>query len=113
MKNTDKAAIKDMRKKIAGSLKVATKRLEAISKETKDFVRRGEDELAKITRLGKAQFEILALSVKKEQLYRQIGKKVWQLAAGGKLTTKKLRSFCRELSAINKKVKTRRRSVSR
>ena len=95
MKKSDKAAVKEVRKKIVDSLKIATKRMEAIGKETK------------------AQLEILALSVKKEQLYRQIGKKVWQLASQGNLSTKKLQSLCKELSEINKKAKTRGRSTGR
>jgi len=112
MKKNDKMSIKKVQKKILGAVKQATNRLEDIGKDTKEFVKHGEGELVKISRLGKAQFEILALSVKKEQLYRQIGMKVWQLSTHGNLTTKNLQSLCEELSQINKKVKNEKKSIN-
>jgi hypothetical protein len=111
MKN--KIDIKKIQSKVTKALKQASQHLEGVGKDTKDLVRRGEDELVKISKMGKTQFEILALSVKKEQLYRQIGMRVWQLSTKGKLTTKKLRSLCKELSHINKKVKTKKKAMSK
>ena len=109
----NKIDIKSLQQKVTKAFKQASQHLEGVSKDTRDIVRRGEDELVKISKMGKAQFEILALSVKKEQLYRQIGMKVWQLSTKGQLTTKKLKSFCRELSDINKKVKSRKKSLGK
>ncbi len=111
MKN--KLDIEAVKTKITKSLHEAARHLAGVSKEAKTFVRRGENELTRISKLGRTQLEILALSVKKEQLYRQIGMKVWQLSSKGKLTTKKLKAFCNELSDINKKVKSKKRTIDR
>ena len=104
--------MKNVQKKIVSALKGASTHLEGLGRETKDLVRRGESELNKISRLGKSQFEILSLSVKKEQLYRQIGMRVWQLSTQGKLSTKRLEALCEELSAINKKLKTQKKTMN-
>ena len=109
----DKIDIKKIQSKVTKALQQASQHLEGVGKETKELVRRGEDELVKISKMGKAQFEILALSVKKEQLYRQIGMKVWQLSTKGKLTTQRLKSLCKELSDINKKVKIQKKAISK
>lgn len=108
-----KVNIKKIQKQVKAAMKEVSKRLETISKDAKDLVKRGEGGLLKFSKTGKAQLEILALSVKKEQLYRQIGLKVWQLSTKGKLTTNKLKSFCKELSDINKKVKTKKKKIDR
>ena len=109
----DKIDMKKIQKKMSKALQQASKWSEAVGKDTKYFVKRGEDELAKLSKAGKGHIEILALSLKKEQLYRQIGMKVWQLSTKGNLTTKKLKSFCNELSDINKRVKSKKRGIAK
>jgi hypothetical protein len=112
MKN-DKVDLRSLQLKVSKAFKQASRHLEGVSKDTKVLVKRGEDELIKMSKIGKTQLEILALSVKKEQLYRQIGMKVWQLSTKGQLTTEKLKTFCKELSAVNKKVKSRKKSLNK
>ena len=109
----DKIDLRSMQTKVAKAFKLASEHLEGVGKETKVLVKRGENELAKISKMGKTQFEIMALSVKKEQLYRRIGMKVWQLSTKGNLTTRKLRSFCKELSDINNKLKSRKKALNK
>ncbi|MBL7069297.1 MAG: hypothetical protein ISS34_05520 [Candidatus Omnitrophica bacterium] len=109
----EKIDIKKLQKKATKALKEASRRLEGAGKDARVLVKRGEDELIKLSKVGRAQLEILALSLKKEQLYRQIGMKVWQLSTGGKLTTKKLKIFCEELSSINKNVKSKKKSINK
>ena len=108
-----KVDMKKIQKKVVKAIKEASTRLKGASKDTKEFLKRGEDEVLRVSKMGKAHFDILALSVKKEQLYRQIGMKVWQLSTKGKLTTKKLGTLCKELSDINKKVKTRKKALNK
>lgn len=109
----DKIDIQKIQKKVTKALRQASRHLEGVGKEAKELVKRGEGELLRISKAGKAHLEILALSLKKEQLYRQIGMRVWQLSTKGKLTTKKLKSFCKELSDINKKVKNKKKAISK
>ncbi len=109
----EKINLKEIQAKVTNALKQTSKHLEGFGRETKDIVKRGENEFIKISKMGKAQLEILALGVKKEQLYRQIGMKVWQLSAQGKLTTKRLKSFCKELSDINNKVKNKKMVIGK
>ncbi|NQT06021.1 MAG: hypothetical protein HQ575_00605 [Candidatus Omnitrophica bacterium] len=108
-----KNELKKIQSRVTQVLKQTSKHLEGVGKEAKILVKRGENELSKISRMGKAQFEILALSVKKEQLYRRIGMKVWKLSTKGKLTTDKLKAFCKELSEINKRVKSKKKTIDR
>ena len=108
-----KINLKKIQKKLTGVLKNASRHLEGVGKETKTFMKRGESEVTRISRMSKAQLEILSLSVKREQLYRQIGMRVWELSTRGSLTTDKLKAFCKELSDINKKVKNKKRIITK
>ncbi len=105
----EKIDLKKIQARAAKALKQASQHLEGVGKETRNIMKRGEDEFVKISKMGRTQFEILALSVKKEQLYRQLGMKVWQLSTKGKLTTKKLKDFCKELSDISNKLKMKKK----
>jgi len=105
--------LKQIQKNMSKTLKQASDHLEGLGKETSKIVRRGEEELVKVSKMGRAQVEIMALTLKKEQLYRQIGMKVWKLSTKGSLTTKKLRSFCQELAEINTQVKTKKKTIDK
>jgi len=107
----EKLDIKKLQKKATKALKEASRRLEGAGKDARVLVKKGEDELLKLSKIGRAQLEILALSLKKEQLYRRIGMKVWQLSTKGRLTTKRLKAFCDELANINKSVKSKKKSI--
>ncbi len=108
-----KINLKKIQNKLSKALKLASKHLEGVGTEAKGLVRRGETELTRLSKMSRTHLEILALNIKKEQLYRQIGMKVWQLSTKGKLTTRKLRSFCKELSDINKKVTSKKRAINK
>lgn len=112
-KSAKEIDLKKVRERVRATLKQTGKYFKHIGREAKVLVRRGEDEIAKVSRIGKAQLEILALNVKREQLYRQIGMKVWRLSTKGRLTTDRLRRFCQELAEINKNVKNRRLIINR
>ena len=104
--------LKALQKKMQIALKEASHHLEGVGKEAKVLVKRGETEFARFSKVGRANLEILALTVKKEQLYRQIGMKVWEMSTKGKLTTTKLKAFCKELSDISESVKKNKKSIN-
>jgi len=104
--------LKKLQEKLQTALKEASHHLEGVGKEAKVLVKRGESEFARFSKVGRANLEILALTVKKEQLYRQIGMKVWEMSTKGKLTTAKLKAFCKELSDINESVKKNKRAIN-
>lgn len=108
-----KVDLRSIQANVTKALKDASRHLEGVGKETAVMVKKGEDELVRMSKMGKAQLEILALSVRKEQLYRQIGMRVWQLSTSGTLTTRKLKKFCDELAKINSKVKVKKKTISK
>ena len=112
-KNSSKIDLKDIQGRLNEAFKKTGAYLETMGKEAKVLAKRGENEFVKVSKMGKAQIEILSLSIKKEQLYRQIGKRVWELSTKGKLTTEKLDSFCKDLAEINKKVRSKKKTIDK
>lgn len=98
-----------MKKKI--DIKKIKNEVKKLLKKTTIFAKRSEKELSKIARAGKAEIDILNLSIKKNQLYHQIGKKVYQLNTQGKLTTRNLKKLCGKIDQIEKDLKIKKRSV--
>ena len=87
--------------------------LQKIGEETSVFAKRGEKELSKIARIGKVEMDIVGLSVKKNQLYYQLGKRVHELSMQRKLTVRNLKKLCDQISAVDKNLRTKKRSVTR
>ncbi len=105
--------IKNIKREIKKALKRTREGLKKMGAETAVFAKRSEKELSKITRVGKVEVDILSLNIKKNQLYHALGKKVHQLNAQGKLTTKNLKKLCTKIDDIEKNLKSKKRSISK
>ena len=108
-----KLNIKEIQKEMKGFLEKAKVGLKKVGTETSIFAKRSEKELAKLTRAGKAEIDILNLNIKKNRLYYELGKRVYQLSARGKLSTRGLKKSCENIAKIEKGLKGRKSAVSK
>lgn len=105
--------INKIKNEVKGLLEKTRRGLKRMGKETSVFAKRSEKELSKLAKVGRAEVDILSLNIKKNQLYHQIGKQVYQLNTQGKLTTRNLKKLCCRISEIEKDLKNRKRSVAK
>jgi len=108
-----KLDIKKIRKEMKGFLKKAKVKLEKVGVETTIFAKKSEKELAKLTRAGRAEIDILNLNIKKNRLYYDLGKKAYQLSSKGKLSARSLKKSCESIAKIEKNLKGKKRAVSK
>ena len=93
--------------------KITKRNLRKMGDDAGVFAKRGEKELSRIAKIGKAEINIVGLNIKKNQLYYELGKKVYGLNARGKLNTKTLKKLCDTIGRIEKDLKARKRSVAK
>lgn len=105
--------IKKIRAEAKKFLKKAGGRLKEIGDQTAVLAKRGERELTKITKVGRVEVDILGLSLKKNQLFYELGKEVYKLNSRGKLTVKNLKKLCGKIEQIEKNLKTKKRAAAK
>ncbi len=108
-----KIVIKKLREDAKEVFEKAKDKFREIGKETSVIAKRGEKELAKITRLGKAEVGILSLNIRKNRLYYEMGKKAYDLYKRDKLSTASLKKLCSSIANIEKGLRTNKRSVAK
>ena len=113
MKKKPKIDIETIRDEAKEVMEKAKSGLKKIGKETSVFAKRGEKEISRFARLGKTEVGILGLSIQKNRLYYQIGKKVWNLNKKGRLTTNELKKLCSQISKIDRELSTKKRSAAK
>jgi len=79
-----------------------------VGQEAMDLAKKGEKEFVKLTRKGRVQVDITALGLKKEHLYRLIGKE-YAAANTPDKSTPKLKKLVEEVRKIDKDIKAMRR----
>lgn len=107
-----KLDLESIKKEARGILKKTRSRLKVLGRETKVLARRGEKGLAKITRVGTEEVGILSLNVRKNRLYHEIGKKVYQMHTAKRFNTRGLKKLCAKIDEIEKSVEIKKKKVS-
>lgn len=90
--------------------KVALKKL---GHETVIIAKKGEKEVLKATRAGKLQVDILSKKNKKDNVFRQMGKKTYELSKAGKLEQASLSVLVKEIDAIDGQIHTMSQNIKK
>ena len=78
--------------------------LKKFGQETAVLAKKGEVEIVKATKAGKMQIDILTQKNKRDQLFRQIGKKAHELFTDGKTDISPLGPLFKEIDKANGKI---------
>ena len=105
--------VKKLKKEVKALLKKTQGTFKRMGEDTAVFAKRGEKELSRLAKIGKAEMDILNLTIRKNQLFYRIGQKVYNLDSKGKLTTKNLKKLCQEIGNVEKNVKSKKRSMAK
>lgn len=89
------------------------KKLQQLGKETSTWIKKGEVELSRISKIGRLELDIVNLSMKKEKLYRDIGKRIVEQGLGEEIGDSAVKNMCLKAKAIISDSRKRQRAISK
>ncbi|MEA3328895.1 MAG: hypothetical protein U9Q08_04110 [Candidatus Omnitrophota bacterium] len=92
-------------KKILGYTK---KNLLKFSKDTLKLAKKAEKEIVRVSKVGKLHLDILGLKRKKETLCQQIGEKIVEMDALGKVNLPEIKPTCTKIRGLDNQIKKTR-----
>ncbi|MGB2705297.1 MAG: hypothetical protein WBC74_00325 [Candidatus Omnitrophota bacterium] len=81
-------------------------------KELSVLAKKSEKEIVKVSKAGKIQFDIMNLTMQKEKLYYDIGKKIVSLSAKKKSDIPELAPFWNKLRKLESGARKKKRELS-
>ncbi|MBL7070614.1 MAG: hypothetical protein ISS26_00370 [Candidatus Omnitrophica bacterium] len=89
------------------------KKLQELGKETGVWLKKGEVELSRISKIGRLELDIINLNMKREKLFKEIGKRVVEQNIGEKIEDTAIKSMSgKAITAVNDTNK-KKREISR
>lgn len=102
----------NLQKDFTKFLDYAKEKFKKLGKEASILAKKGEKEIIKASKTGKIQVDIMGLSVQKEKIYYDIGKRVASLNAKKKLNITELEPYWKKIRAIRLKAGKKKRELS-
>ena len=91
----------------------AKDRLQKLGKETSVWMKKGEVELTRLSKIGKLELDVVNLRIKKEKLFRDIGRKVVELNLDGNIDNSAVKNMCEKTKSVINESKKKQREISR
>jgi len=91
----------------------AKAKLQRFGKETSIWMKRGEVELSRLSKIGKLEVDIVNLRIKKEKLFRNIGRRVVEQNIDGEISDKAVQGMCAKAKAVIDASKKKQQEISR
>ncbi|MFC1576701.1 hypothetical protein ACFL3J_03410 [Candidatus Omnitrophota bacterium] len=104
---------KDMQEEFNKFLDQAKVKFHKFGEEMGVLAKKGEKEIVKASKAGKIQLDIMGLSMQKEKLYYDIGKKAAELKAKGKLDVPELESYLKKLHKLESGTQRKKKELSK
>lgn len=89
------------------------KRLQELGKETSVWIKKGEVELSRISKIGKLELDIVNLNIKKERLFKDIGKRVVEQDLAGKIDDAAVGNMSKKAKEAAGETVEKRREIGR
>ena len=105
--------IKKAKREAGVLLKKTKKYLKKAGEEAAIFAKRSEEELSKLANLGRAEADVLGLTLKKNRFFYDLGRDIYELNRCGKLSTKNVKKMCDRIDMLDKDLRIKRRSVAK
>lgn len=92
----------------------AKKNLKDLGQKTIKLAQKGEKEVVRASKIGKFQLDIVTINLKKENIFRQIGKKVCDMhSKKGEIKSAKLASLFNQTAKLNQQIKTIKTKIAK
>ena len=89
------------------------KRAQKLGKETSVWIKKGEIEISRLSKMGKLELNIVNLNMKKEKLFKDIGKRMVELGLSNEISDSVIKNMCDETKAIISQSRKKRSEISR
>ena len=91
----------------------AKKKLQQLGKESKVWIKKGEVELSRLSKIGKLELDVVNLNIKKEKLFKDIGKRMVELDLAGQLSDSTIKNMSDKAETMISESKKKRREISK
>ncbi|TRZ48970.1 MAG: hypothetical protein D4S01_09440 [Dehalococcoidia bacterium] len=104
----------DIQKEVAKIWQEAKYNLKELGQKTMLLAQRGEKEVVRASKTGKLQLDIVSLNLKKENIFRQAGKKVYEMhSKKGEIASAKLSSLFNQADKLNQEIKAKKAKIAK
>ena len=104
----------DVQKEVAKIWQQAKKNLKELGQKTMKLAQKGEREVVRASKIGKLQLDIVSINLKKENIFRQAGKKVYEAhSKKGEVKSAKLTSLFNQVSKLSQQIKSKKMKIAR
>lgn len=92
----------------------AKERLKTLGQKTMKLARKGEKEVVRASKIGKLQLDIVSDNLKKENVFRQAGKRAYEMhAKKGNINPEKLMSLFNQIDKLNHQVRAKKAKIAK
>lgn len=104
----------DVAKEVAEIWEQAKEKLRELGQKTVKLAQKGEVEVVRASKVGKLQLDIVSINLKKENIFRQIGKRVYEMHSKKKqIESVKLTSLFSQVSKLEHQVRTKKSKIAK
>ncbi len=88
--------------------------LRSLGQRTLKLAQKGEKEVVRASKIGKLQLDIVSINLKKENTFRQIGKKAYEMHIKKKeIASAKLTSLFNQIDKANHQIRAKKAQIAR
>ena len=109
MEKSSKKSQEDLKKLLEGM----KKRLQKLGKETGVWIKKGEIEISRFSKMGKLELDIVNLNMKKEKLFKDIGRRIVERGLSNEINDPVIKNMCNETKAIMNQSRKKRSEISK
>ncbi len=102
----------DMQKDLKELFDKSKERLQLLAKDAKVWMKKGEVEISRLSEMGKLEFDIVNINIKKEQLYRNIGRKIVEDGLEGQIDDASVKDMCGQAKTLMDEYKKKNHIMS-
>lgn len=102
----------DMQKDLKEIFEKSKARLQLLAKDAKVWMKKGEVEISRLSEMGKLEFDIVNLNIKKEQLFRNIGRKIVEDGLEGQIDDASVKDMCSQAKTLIDEYKKKNHIIS-
>ncbi len=104
----------DVQKEVAKIWQEAKKNLAALGQRTLKLAQKGEKEVVRASKIGKLQLDIVSTNLKKENVFRQTGKKAYEMhSRNQQIEAAKLTALFSQIDKLNQQIKAKKAQISK
>ncbi|MFH1245902.1 MAG: hypothetical protein V1662_05380 [Candidatus Omnitrophota bacterium] len=114
MPSTDTRKRLDIPKEVAKIWQEAKNNLRILSERTLSLAQKGEKELVRASRIGKLQLNIVSMNLKKENAFRELGKKTYAMhIENNQVETANLTALFSQINKLDQQIKAKKTQITK